>query len=109
MAKDFLLEIGLEEIPAKFAPGVLTQLRELAEKHLKELRLDYESIKVYTSPRRFALLIIGLEEKQKDIATEVKGPAKKAAYDQEGNLTKAAQGFARSQGVDPEDLFVQDF
>lgn len=109
MARDFLLEIGLEEIPAKFAPGVLTQLKELAEKHLKELRLDYEILQVYTTPRRFSLTISGLAEKQEDIVAEVKGPAVKAAYDQEGNFTKAAQGFARSQGVNPEELFVQEF
>lgn len=109
MARDFLLEIGLEEIPAKFAPGVLTQLKELAEKHLKELRLDYEILQVYTTPRRFSLTISGLAEKQEDIVAEVKGPAVKAAYDQEGNFTKATQGFARSQGVNPEELFVQEF
>ncbi|ACL22260.1 glycyl-tRNA synthetase, beta subunit [Desulfitobacterium hafniense DCB-2] len=108
MAKDFLLEIGTEEIPAKFAPGVLNQLREQAQKYCQELRLDYQDLKVYTTPRRFAVLIQGLAEKQTDFTAEVKGPAVKAAYDAEGNPTKAAQGFARGQGVEPKDLFVQE-
>lgn len=108
MAKDFLLEMGTEEIPAKFAPGVINQLQEQTKKHLEELRLDYADLKVYTTPRRFAVLIQGLAEKQTDYTAEVKGPAVKAAYDAEGNPTKAAQGFARGQGLDPKDLFVQE-
>lgn len=108
MAKDFLLEIGTEEIPAKFAPGVIDQLQEQVQKRLQELRLDYADFKVYTTPRRFAVLIQGLSEKQTDFTAEVKGPAVKAAYDADGNPTKAAQGFARGQGVDPKDLFVQE-
>lgn len=108
MAKDFLLEIGTEEIPAKFAPGVLTQLQEQAQKRLLELRLEFAELKVYTTPRRFAVLIQGLSEKQTDFTAEVKGPAVKAAYDADGNPTKAAQGFARGQGVDPKELYVQE-
>ncbi|WP_019851201.1 glycine--tRNA ligase subunit beta [Desulfitobacterium sp. PCE1] len=106
MAKDFLLEIGTEEIPAKFAPGVRNQLREQVQKYCQELRLDYQDLKVYTTPRRFAVLIQGLAEKQTDFTAEVKGPAVKAAYDAAGNPTKAAQGFARGQGVETKDLFV---
>ncbi|WP_425806832.1 glycine--tRNA ligase subunit beta [Desulfitobacterium sp. Sab5] len=108
MAKDFLLEIGTEEIPAKFAPGVLQQLEEKARKQLQELRLDFAELKVYTTPRRMAMLIKDLAEKQTDLEAEVKGPAFKAAFDTDGNPTKAAQGFARGQGVDPKDLFVQE-
>lgn len=108
MAKDFLLEIGTEEIPAKFAPGVLQQLEEKARKQLQELRLDFAELKVYTTPRRMAVLIKDLAEKQTDLEAEVKGPAFKAAFDADGNPTKAAQGFARGQGVDPKDLFVQE-
>lgn len=108
MAKDFLLEIGTEEIPAKFAPGTMQQLEEQAQKRLSELRLNYERLNIYATPRRFALLIKGLAEKQEDFSAEVKGPAVKAAYDQAGAPTKAAQGFARGQGVKVEDLYVQE-
>lgn len=108
MAKDFLFEIGTEELPAKFAPGVLKQLEEKARKQLQDLRLDFSELKVYTTPRRMAVQITGLAEKQTDLSAEVKGPALKAAHDAEGNPTKAAQGFARGQGVETKDLYVQD-
>lgn len=108
MAKDFLLEIGTEELPAKFAPGVLQQLEEKARKQLEALRLDFSELKVYTTPRRMAVQITKLAEKQTDLSVEVKGPSLKAAHDAEGNPTKAAQGFARGQGVETKDLFEQD-
>lgn len=108
MAKDFLLEIGTEEIPAKFSPGAMAQLEEQARKRLAEQRLTYTEITVLATPRRLALLVAGLEEKQEDLLLEVKGPAVKAAYDANGVPTKAAQGFARGQGVKVEDLFVQE-
>jgi len=108
MANDFLLEIGTEEIPAKFSPGAMTQLEEQACKRFAELRLSYTELIVYATPRRLALLVTGLEEKQEDLNTEVKGPSVKAAYDANGAPTKAAQGFARGQGVTVEELFVQE-
>jgi len=108
MANDFLLEIGTEEIPAKFSPGAMVQLEEQARKRLAELRLTYSELKIFATPRRLALLVLGLEEKQDDLLMEVKGPAVKAAYDASGAPTKAAQGFARGQGVKVEDLFVQE-
>ncbi|MHB1650968.1 MAG: glycine--tRNA ligase subunit beta [Desulfitobacteriaceae bacterium] len=108
MAEDFLLEIGLEEIPAKFAPMALAQLEEQADRKLTELRLDHEGLQVYSTPRRLTLLVKGLAEKQRDLQAEVKGPAVKAAFDSEGKPTKAAQGFARGQGAKVEDLFVQE-
>lgn len=108
MAQDFLLEIGMEEIPAKFAPGALTQLKEQANKKLTELRLGYSKIEAYSTPRRLALLVKGLSEKQEDFQADVKGPAVKAAYDADGKATKAAQGFARGQGIEVEELFTQE-
>ncbi|MDR3602483.1 MAG: glycine--tRNA ligase subunit beta [Desulfosporosinus sp.] len=108
MANDFLLEIGTEEIPAKFSPGAMTQLEEQARKRFAELRLSYKELKIFATPRRLALLVTGLEKKQDDLLMEVKGPAVKAAYDGSGVPTKAAQGFARGQGVKVEDLFRQE-
>lgn len=109
MAKNFLLEIGMEEMPAKFAPGVLSQLENNARKKLDELRIVCKEIKGYGTPRRLALLLSGLADRQEDVCEEVKGPAQKAAYDSEGSPTKAVQGFARGQGVRLEDLFVQEW
>lgn len=108
MANDFLLEIGMEEIPAKFSPGAMTQLEEQARKRFAELRLPFTELKIFATPRRLALIVTGLEARQDDLSMEVKGPAVKAAYDAGGVPTKAAQGFARGQGVSVEDLFVQE-
>jgi glycyl-tRNA synthetase beta chain len=108
MVNDFLLEIGTEEIPAKFSPGAMTQLEEQARKRLAELRLPFAELKSFATPRRLALMVTGLEAKQDDLSMEVKGPAVKAAFDANKVPTKAAQGFARGQGVSVEDLFVQE-
>ncbi len=108
MAKDFLLEIGTEEIPAKFAPGALEQFREVAAKRLKELRIEYRDVLAYATPRRIALFVEGLAEKQTDLEAEVKGPAVKAAYAPDGKPTKAAEGFARGQGVHVAELYTRE-
>jgi len=108
MVNDFLLEIGTEEIPAKFSPGAMAQLEEQARKRLAELRLPFAGLKSFATPRRLALMVTGLEAKQDDLSMEVKGPAVKAAFDANKVPTKAAQGFARGQGVSVEDLFVQE-
>jgi len=108
MANDFLLELGTEEIPAKFSQGAMTQLEEQARKRLTDLRLPFTDLKIFATPRRLALIVTGLEEKQEDLSLDVKGPAVKAAYDANGDPTRAVQGFARGQGVSVEDLFVQE-
>lgn len=104
---NLLLEIGTEEIPAKFMPPALKQLKELALKKLGDARLDFESLNTYGTPRRIVLEIKDLALKQRDLEEEVRGPSSKAAFDKEGNPSKAAQGFARGQGVDPKDLTVK--
>lgn len=108
MTREFLLEIGTEEIPAKFLPGAIKQLEELAQKALDKEKLTYEQIRVWATPRRLVLNITGLPEKQADVTEEVKGPAKKAAFDAEGKPTKAVEGFARSQGVALADLLIKE-
>lgn len=105
---DYLLEIGTEEIPAKFMPNALSQLKELAEKILDEKRIRYGTIKTMGTPRRLAIIINELKEKGEDLKEEVRGPAKRAAFDHSGAPTKAAQGFARSQGVTVEELLIRD-
>ena len=95
MAKNFLLEIGLEEMPAHVVLPSMNQLKEKCEKFLNEQHLEFQTIKAYSTPRRLALVVEGLAEKQADIHEEVKGPAKKIALDNEGNWSKAAQGFVR--------------
>lgn len=102
-----LFEIGTEEIPAKFMPGILKQLKELAAVKMQELRIPFEDITVYGTPRRMAFIADGVAETQADVVVEAKGPSVKIAY-VSGAPSKAAQGFARGQGVDVKDLVVRD-
>lgn len=108
MAKDLLFEIGTEEVPAHVMPGTLAQLKENAEKALNENRIVFTAIRTLGTPRRTALIVEGVAEKQEDVASENRGPSVKIAFDADGNPTKAAQGFARGQHVDPKDLVVKD-
>lgn len=102
-----LFEIGTEEIPAKFMPEILKQLKELAAAKMQELRIPFEDITVYGTPRRMAFIASGVAETQADVVVEAKGPSVKIAY-VSGAPSKAAQGFARGQGVDVKDLVVRD-
>lgn len=102
-----LFEIGTEEIPAKFMPGILRQLKELTAAKMKELRIPFEEITVYGTPRRMAFIASGVAETQADVVVEAKGPSVKIAY-VSGAPSKAAQGFARGQGVDVNDLVERD-
>ena len=104
MAKDLLLEIGTEEVPAHVMPGVLAQLKERAEKAFQENRIAFASVRTLGTPRRMALLVKDLAEKQADVTSENRGPSVKIAFDADGKPTKAAQGFARGQHVAPADL-----
>lgn len=108
MSKNLLLEIGTEEIPARFMPNVLKQLENLAKDKLTQLRIEFKDIKALGTPRRMALIVENIADKQTDISTESKGPSIKVAFDVEGKATKAAQGFARGQNVTVEDLIVKD-
>ncbi|MDR1605096.1 MAG: glycine--tRNA ligase subunit beta [Gracilibacteraceae bacterium] len=109
MSRDFLLELGMEEMPAKFAPDAARQMRENASRQLEALRLSFAALSVYVTPRRLALLVSGLAERQADTEEETRGPAVKAAYDEAGRPTRAALGFAAGQGVEAADLFAREF
>ncbi|HDQ71642.1 MAG TPA: glycine--tRNA ligase subunit beta [Chloroflexi bacterium] len=99
-----ILEIGTEELPAGDLDDALAQLREMVPERLAQARLDYDELRVLGTPRRLAVLIEGLAAQQDPIEELVKGPPVRIAYDDEGNPTKAAQGFARSQGVSVDAL-----
>lgn len=104
MTKDLLLEIGTEEMPANILPGTIAQLQELAEAKLKEARLSFGKVTIYATPRRLAVLVADAAEKQADEQVKKRGPSIQAAYDADGNPTRAAQGFARGAHIDPADL-----
>lgn len=102
----FLLEVGTEELPASFVADALSQWRSRIPQSLTEAFLSPESIEVYGTPRRLALLLQGLPSQQPDREEEVKGPPAQAAF-KDGKPTKAAEGFARSRGVDLSALEVR--
>jgi glycyl-tRNA synthetase beta chain len=106
MAADLLIEIGTEEIPARFIPPVLAEMNDSLQKRLQQERIEVGAIKTMGTPRRLALTAMAVAEQQAESKTEVVGPPKAVAYDAAGKPTKAAVGFARSQGVDLTDLIV---
>ena len=105
--EDLLLEIGCEELPSRYIPGALERLEEKAALLFKEHRLSFEGSKSWGTPRRLALLVSGLASRQPDLQKKVKGPALERAYDTAGSPTAALLGFARSQGLSPEELIVE--
>ncbi|MBI5050174.1 MAG: glycine--tRNA ligase subunit beta [Nitrospirae bacterium] len=104
--KPLLLEIGTEEIPARFIPEGIKSLKETLVKSLGDAEIDFGEISGYATPRRLAVLVKDVSEEQKDRTTELVGPPKKIAFDEKGNPTKAAQGFAKSCNVDVKDLSI---
>lgn len=104
----YLLEVGCEELPYKFIPSAISQLQAGFEKFLNENKVNFEDIKVYATPRRLAVIISGLEKFGKDEEKIVKGPVKRVAYDENGNLTKAGEGFCKKNGISADDLYVED-
>ncbi|MCB0035804.1 MAG: glycine--tRNA ligase subunit beta, partial [Anaerolineales bacterium] len=104
----FLLEIGSEELPAQDVTTGINQLRLAVPKLLNELRINYDSFAVYGTPRRLVVLVEGMAGKQTDLETEVTGPPADRAFDADGNPTKAAEGFARSRGLDVSELRIKE-
>ncbi|GAE04206.1 glycyl-tRNA synthetase beta chain [Paenibacillus sp. JCM 10914] len=102
MSKDLLFEIGLEEVPARFLRAAMDQLQDKLVKWLEASRIAHGEVTAYATPRRLAVMVQQVAVKQEDVSEEVKGPSRKIALDENGGWSKAALGFARSQGVDPE-------
>lgn len=108
MTKDYLFEIGTEEMPAHVVTRSVNQLADKTTKFLNENGLKFKNIKTFSTPRRLTILVEELAEKQDDIDEIKKGPAKKIALDQDNNWTKAAQGFARGQGMSVDDIYFEE-
>jgi len=108
MAKNVLFEIGLEELPARFIDDAEKQLYEKTAKWLTDLRISSDNIKTYSTPRRLAVLVQNMEEFQESVEEEVKGPSESIAKDSEGNWTKAAIGFTKSQGKTVDDIYFKE-
>lgn len=108
MTKDLLLEIGTEEIPARFMPGVLRQLESSASDLFTTHRVQVGSVAALGTPRRLTLIVRDMATNQADKQSKNKGPSVKVAFDAEGQPTKAATGFARSQGISADQLIVEN-
>ena len=104
MPADLLFEIGCEEIPAKMLTRALADLPGAVKAKLDAARLEHKSIKALGTPRRLAVIVKGLAERQPDLREEVVGPPVGAAFAPDGSLTKAGQGFAAKNGVDASQI-----
>ncbi|MDR4494912.1 MAG: glycine--tRNA ligase subunit beta [Nitrospirales bacterium] len=104
----FLLEVGIEELPSAFLPVALQDLERLAQEMFENCRLRVASFQAFGTPRRLALMVQGVDLKQASLVEEVFGPPKTAAFDPSGKPTKAAEGFAKSQGVPVDSLIVKE-
>ena len=104
----YLLEVGTEELPYKFIPQAIEQLNTGFKTFFEDNKVAYEDIKVYATPRRLAVLVYGLEAKTADEEKILKGPIANIAFDENGNVTKAGEGFARKNNIDPSSLYVED-
>ena len=104
MAKNLLVELGLEELPAYVVTPSEKQLGDRMAAFLNEKRLAFEGIQTFSTPRRLAVRVSGLADEQTDLTEDFKGPSKKIALDADGNFTKAAQGFVRGKGLTTDDI-----
>lgn len=103
-----LFEIGTEEIPAFDLQAATKQFGELVPRALDDARIPRGDVKVYSSPRRLAAVVSDVAAQTQAVDEECKGPSVKIAFDDAGNPTKAAEGFARGKGVDVSALEVRD-
>jgi len=106
--RDLLIEIGLEEMPARFVTSSMNALKEKLAVWLDEKQLSYKSVEAFSTPRRLAVLVNDLDEAQQDLEEEAKGPAKKIALLENGEWSKAAVGFTRGQQMTVEDIFFKE-
>ncbi len=102
--RDLLIELGTEELPPKALKKLINAFEKSIKQGLEKAELSFDSIRSYAAPRRMAVVVDGLQVRQQDRLVERRGPAVAAAFDGDGNPTKAVQGFARSCGVEVDDL-----
>ncbi|MGH7148238.1 MAG: glycine--tRNA ligase subunit beta, partial [Nitrospiraceae bacterium] len=106
-AAELLLEIGVEELPYQFIAPALAVLKDSAEQMLKDQRLGFQSVRTLGTPRRLTLVVEGLATQQTSMVKEVMGPSNAVAFDQAGQPTRAATGFAAGQGAAVQELQIR--
>lgn len=104
MYRDLFFEIGTEEIPARFINSALNDINNIIKNYLDELKISFKNVEVYATPRRFAVVIRELNEKQNNLEDFIKGPSKKIAFDENGNPSKALLGFVNSRNGTIENI-----
>jgi glycyl-tRNA synthetase beta chain len=107
MPRDLVFELGVEEIPATYMPPAVAQFERSLAASLEGARISYDSLRILATPRRFAALVAGLADAQKEISRVVVGPPARIAFGPDGEPTRAAQGFARAQGVETSALEIR--
>ena len=105
---NYLLEIGVEEIPSDYVKNTKTQLREKFEKLLTENKLSYEEIEIESTPRRFMILLKNVAEAAKAEVISVRGPSVKIAYDEGNNPSRALIGFLKGQKAELSDVLIKE-
>ncbi|MFM1538440.1 glycine--tRNA ligase subunit beta [Helcococcus bovis] len=105
---NYLLEVGVEEFPAKYIKPTQNQFKNYIEKFFNENNFSFESLTINSTPRRFSILIKDIKSIEKDTTELVKGPSKKIAFDQDGNPSRALQGFLKSKNVELKDITYQE-
>ncbi len=107
MAEKLLIEIGTEEMPSSYIDTAIEGFKRELITMFDNRGLSYGDVETYATPRRLALLVDALQDRQEDRVLEIKGPPESVAF-KDGELTEQGKGFARSRGVREEDLFVKD-
>ncbi len=102
---DFLFEIGLEELPSRYVDKAEADLKKITEDELKAERISFSETESFSTPRRVAVIIKNIAEKQEDLDKKSIGPSIEIAY-KDGELTKAGEGFVKSQGAEKEDIKI---
>lgn len=102
--RDFLFELGVEEMPSAPLNNAVKQLKTLISKGLDDAGLAHGDVRIISSPRRLAALVLDVAEATEEIHSVLRGPSAKIAFDAEGNPTKAAEGFARKNGMTAAEL-----
>jgi glycyl-tRNA synthetase beta chain len=105
-SQDLILEIGTEEIPASYLPPAIDQIKRLTEKEFNAQRIPFGEAFAYATPRRIVLHVTDVAQTQESSVREVMGPARAVAFDEKGKPTRAAEGFAKGQGIKVKDLTI---
>lgn len=104
----FVFEIGVEELPAEDVDSAASQLKDKMSKLFDSSLLEYDTVRIFATPRRISALVTGLQTRQADKREVVKGPPADKAFDQDGNPTPAAIGFAKKNGVEASELSIEN-